>query len=229
MSSTIEFDRFIIKSGPDFSPFIFGFAELGESNVLDDKGRISRSLQLVQVNHYRDFMGRVIDISQDCEGGMLKLNGRNVKPEGYIGAWRKSVTQRSLDLVNYLRFANLEISFYSMVEQLESRQSQLRASGGGSSAHLAKGIDDLIIKTCTTEGIDETTDQPAWLKQPVRITRFSFTLENHEALLDVLTKAFSAGVDGRRIWNWSRHDGLNDSVWRRAWHNQCESKDRDAA
>ncbi len=229
MSSTIEFDRYIIKSGPDFRPFYFGFVELGESNVIDDAGKVSRSTRLVQANDYGSFMGRVIDISQDCEGGMLKMYGRRVKPEGYIAAWRKSVDKEALELTNYLQFANLDISFHSLVEQLETRRRKLLESKSTYTRNLTRGIDDLIIRLCTTEGIVETVEQPRWLSKPVAITRFMFSLDNQQSLLDLMTKAFSHGMDGRRIWNWNRYDGLSYTAWHRGQEYQNKLRASKAA
>jgi|GEM_PF-6158968 len=229
MSSTIEFDRYIIKSGAEFRPFYFGFVDLGESNVIDDAGKVSRSTRLVQINDYGSFMGRVIDISQDCEGGMLKVHGRKVKPEGYIAAWRKSVDREALNLAYYLQYANLDISFYSLVEQLETRRRKLLESGTSYTRQLAKGIDDLIIRLCTTDGIVETVEKPRWMSEPVAITRFMFSLTNQESLLDLMAKAFSHGVDGRRIWNWNRYDGLSFTAWRRGHEYQNKLQASNAA
>jgi hypothetical protein len=229
MSSTIEFDRYIIKSGPESRPFYFGFVDLGESNVIDDAGKVSRSTRLVQVNHYDTFMHRVIDISTDCEGGMLKMHGRKVKPEGYIAAWRKSVDREALALGCYLQYANLDISFHSLVKQLEARRRKLLESGTPYMRQLAKGIDDLIIRLCTTDGIVETVEQPRWMSEPVAITRFMFSLANQQSLLDLMAKAFSHGVDGRRIWNWNRYDGLSFTAWRRGHEYQNKLRASNAA
>jgi hypothetical protein len=206
MSSTIEFNRWVIKTKPVGTyrrPYYFGFAESGKSNCFTDGGRIARDTSLLLIHGEYDFMGEIVRISVSCEGGMLKMGGRWVKPEGYIGAWRKA-KEDALELEHYLEHTSMTIEFRSMVDQLNAKRATCDTSKPWQ-RDMVREIDDLIISLCTTDGVEETTVK--WFGETIAVTRFTFTLANAYALMDLLVQAMDRGVKGRAIWrsHFSQH------------------------
>lgn len=65
--------------------------EGGSSNMFDANDRIARDWYGVATGAAWVAMQEVVQISASCEGGTLKLRGKWVKPETYIGAWRAAI------------------------------------------------------------------------------------------------------------------------------------------
>ncbi len=185
MGSTIEFNRFVIKSEPkgQFNDALyFGFSEYGESNVRDEMGRIPRHITMVALDRDYQFMQRIVEMSTNCESGMLKLNGRRTNPEGFIAAWRKA-RKGALFLSNYLDFANLELSFRSLVRAIETKRASLDLSNRWHQ-QMARELNDLIIRICTTAGVDECIE--TWFDEAIPVTRFTVTRQNMNDMLALL-------------------------------------------
>lgn len=65
--------------------------EGGSSNVFDANDRVVRDWYGVASGATWEAMQEVVRVSASCEGGSLKLRGKWIKPEGYIGAWRAAI------------------------------------------------------------------------------------------------------------------------------------------
>jgi len=215
MSSTIEFKRFILESEPVGmfrDRFLFGFAEAGSSNLFDERGRIARSTSLLVIQRGYRFMQRIVEIATDCEGGMLKMSGRQTTPEGYIAAWRKALKQ-ALPLSHYLEYGNLDIDFRSLVDALQARRRQLDL-GSAWQRKTARELDDLIIRVCTTPGVNETTEH--WMDEVIPVTQVSITQSNLDSILGLLEAVFDRIGTSLQVWR------SHFSVY--AWQQGCYSR-----
>ena len=202
MGSTIEFSRTVLVSdgvGRFEEPFYMGVAETGCSNLFDQEGRIARSYDMLQIAKGNQFMTKVVCISQDCEGGMLKMNGRWCKPESYIAAWRKA-KNNALHIKHYLKYANIVIKFNSMIEYLEHYKTTLDLSRHYHRKLLIE-VNDLIIDLYFTDGIEEKTF--TWFSEEVNKTEFTITSENWKPLLEKIEKVQGFGFQPQSIFQFN--------------------------
>lgn len=211
MSSTIEFNRHVIVSKPvgrPENPLYFGFCEYGSSNVITRRNTIARNNCLLLVEPEHRFMQEIIKKSVFCEGGMLKMNGRKVKPESYIATWRQA-QKTALPLRYYLEQTNMDIEFRSMVEQLQEKQRELDLSKDwNQKSHQT--INDIINELCMSEGVNETTR--SFYGSNVSVTQFCITEKNVDRLLNLLSRLMQAGVSGQSIWK----SDFNEHAWAKA-------------
>lgn len=216
MSTSLEFNRHVISTNPVGrykEPQFFGYCETGSSNVISHRNTIVRNNHLMLIKQDTDFMREIVSISASCEGGMLKMNGRYTKPESYIAAWRKAMKQ-ALPIQYYLRHTTMDIEFYSMVRQLQDKQSKMDLSTSWDRERHSI-INDLIIELCMTEYVNETRSVKFYGKT-VAITRFQITKENVDSALDLLSRLFDHGVSDRAIWKSS----FNSYAWSRGQYQQ---------
>lgn len=219
MSSTIEFHRWVLKSGPlglFGDPMYIGIHEYGESNVFDHHNRIARDVNLLAVERGYEFMKRICEIAVNCEGGCLKLNGRWTKPESFISAWRKAQAGAVL-LENYLRQGNLVLEFYSIAEALVKRTGELDSSIRYQRDQISE-IESLIALLERNDGVTE--EQQQFCGKTVNRTAFVLTLENHIALLELLLDCKGLNIKPV-LWRTS----FSDITWKMAYEHACRDKE----
>jgi len=68
----------------------------GDSNVYDHRNRRARDWYVMAIGEPYRVMQRVIDVSSDCEGGMLRWQNRDTLPESYIKRYRTLVDNAPL-------------------------------------------------------------------------------------------------------------------------------------
>ncbi len=217
MASTIEFNRFVISSEPvgiHHDSIYFAFSESGSRNCTDEQGCIAKSIDLLVLGQGYRFMQEFVQISMDCEGGMLKSNGRNIRPEGYISAWRKA-KDNALSLDDYLKYGTLDISFYSVVDQLEQEKQKYLDKRYGK--QVINKINDLIIKVLTSDGVEEITE--TWFDEKIATTRFLINADNQREMINLLNDLMQNAVSGRRIWR----ARFSQYAWQRGINSTNES------
>lgn len=67
------------------------FEKTAESNVRNERGGLCPEWGVVAIGSRWEVITEIVHMSASCEGGMLKFRGRDIKPEGYIGLWRRAI------------------------------------------------------------------------------------------------------------------------------------------
>lgn len=74
----------------------------GDNNVYDHDGKRARSWDVSMVGDANAVLRKAVEYSADCEGGMLKLYGRETSPETYIRRIRRALAEAApLDAFRY--------------------------------------------------------------------------------------------------------------------------------
>lgn len=88
----IHATKIIVES----NTFVALYLQISDSNmrVPNPNGNgyvMSRNWSLMQLGEEWRVMGRLVELASSCEGGMLKLNGRDIHAESLIKACRKEI------------------------------------------------------------------------------------------------------------------------------------------
>ncbi|KZX57790.1 hypothetical protein A3709_19395 [Halioglobus sp. HI00S01] len=199
MSSNIDFQRWVLRWAPtpndsyEWRNLFLGIHEVGESNVVDDEGRIARSLSLYCIDFDCVFMQRMVELSADCESGMLKLNGRHCKPEGYIRAWRKAY-ECPVDLSDYLDYSNLSLTLRCL--RSAYYEDVRRISNPALRDTKTQEYQEFVSLLEETEGVEELRDER--YDDVYRYTRLTITADNAETMRQIVSTALRNGMDGRQ-------------------------------
>lgn len=221
MSSTIEFRRVVLEARipsahyPFSDPLYFGFAECGDSNLIEyGSNRIARSWSLVYLDRDYEFMKRVVEGAASCESGILRLPGsRRTKPESYIANWRKTMAEPIL-LSDYLRFSTLSLQFTSWERRLSKAIITQRERGN---SHVVDRLEDLMSRLAAAPYVKEETAKLCGDEYPV--TAVTVTQENCDSVIELMHRVLREGLDDWRVWRsefsewaWSRAQPVAQSV-----------------
>jgi hypothetical protein len=196
MSSLIEYKKYVLTTGrhPLLEyPLVFCFSELSHSNITTTDGRPLKRLKLRMVELDNQFIKAVVGNSIACENGSLKMNGRHVKPETFIAAWRRAHTQ-AISVDRYLKNADLQIDFHSFQNQLTDLEAKHPVMSQPDRRHE---IEQLREKLIAHDSIMEGIDDPDVLATP--FTRFMITQDNKDELFEILSSCLKMGISGRSI------------------------------
>lgn len=123
---------------------LFILMELGgDNNVIDPiTGTFSRAWHLGKAYFSQcDLMKRVVVDSALCESLMLKMNGRDTKPENYIKAWRTAL-QAPLDISDLVS-QDASAAFMNVTAKVRTSEvSELMSIGNISTILNTKVLDD---------------------------------------------------------------------------------------
>jgi hypothetical protein len=181
---------------PFGDPIYFGFAEYGDSNLIEyGSNRIARSWSLAYLDRDYQFMKRVVSGAAECEGGMLRCShARYTKPESYIANWRKAMSEAA-PLSEYLRFAGLSLRFHSWDRMLREKAQQSRDDGF---VQAAERVDALVSRLAEASAVEETVETFCGDAYPV--TAVEITASNHDSVIELVHRVLRERSEGLSVW-----------------------------